>query len=218
MDQARAQADARSAQDWLDDDVRKVLGMVHIREWKRILDANRYYRQNTLTVAQDANGQIALSSLDAGSGDAQKRFYRVLWVLNGTLLHDEEQYAHLPTATLVGGNNVSPCWYRTGDYLQIIPVGAGTSMTIVVNHTPTPIDQLSDDTIAAEFPRDYELIVAYEAAAWLLAKGGRETSATADLQRLADQMRSEMLGDIVRISTDPVRMDFPDTRWAWGSM
>ena len=224
LDQARAQADARSAQDWTDDDVRVLLGMIHAREWKRILNANRYYRTQTLTLAQDPNGQIAFSALSTGSADRQQRFYRALWATDGNRVWGEEQWAHLPIVPANVANFVAPCWYPTGltsdptlRAIQFVPMSPNLSMSVSVNHLPTRADQLSADTVTVEWPDDYEMVLVYETAAAMLAKGGRETGATADLQRLADQVRADMLGDIVRVSTDPVRIDFPDTSREWGS-
>jgi len=217
MDRTRALMDARSSQDWLDDDIRAGLGMVHSREWKRLLDANQYLRVAERAVTQDASGQVALSLLDSGSADSQQRLYRILYVTNGLRVYDEDQRKRLPLATVTGVLDIRPCWYRNGDVIQLLPIESGASLTIVTNHTPTPIDQLSDDAVAVEFPRDYELLPCYEAAAWLLAKGGRETGATGDLLKLADMIRAEMLGDLARTSTDPTQVSYPDLRSDWGA-
>lgn len=215
--------DALNSPRWDDvDDISVALGMVHTREWKRILDANQFCRTNTLSLQQDANGQIPFASLDQGTGDSQQRFYRVLWVTNGPRVYDEEKWTHIPTATVVGANNVMPCWFPAGNgatrAIQCIPMESGVTMTVQVNHTPTPIDRLSDDTSCVEFPRDYELILVYEAAAWLLDKGGEESDAGDRFMRKADILRAEMLGDIARVSTSPMRIDYPDTGSQWGSV
>jgi hypothetical protein len=214
----RAQADARNAPDWTDADVRATLGYAHIRAWKRVLDANRYLRTNVVSVAQGSDGRLPIASFDAGAGDSQQRFYRLLYLHNGLRVYDEDQRNKIPLGTITGVLSVRPLWYRDGDYLQCLPQEPAFVMTAVVNHTPTPMDQLSQDTVAAEFPRDYELILCYEAAALLLSKGGRETAAAADLQQgLADKMWSDCLGDLARTSTDPTVMEFPDIRGQWGA-
>lgn len=216
MDQARAQADARQADRWTDQDVRYALGLVHAREWKRILNANPYVRYATRTVAQGSTGLIALSALDGGSGNAQERVYRVLDVAQDTIVYNEIQFAEAPTAVTIGGVSGRYSWYRIGTNMQILPAESGASMTVWVNWTPTPIDQLSADTIAAEFPRDYELLIAYEAGAWLLMKAGAESDGAKHLQAMAEQIRGDMLGDLARQSTVPLRMTYPDRAAEWG--
>lgn len=219
IDRTRSIADAAASPRWDDTlDVLPALGLAHTREWKRILNANQYQRVNTLSIAQDANGQIALSALDTGSGDTQKRLYRVLWIADGAYTYSKVDFGDVPLAAVNGWNNTGHLWYRTDTEIQILPQATGQTMTVVVNHTPTPIDQLSGTGVAVEFPRDYELVLCYEAAAWLLAKGGGETSTTADLQRLADQIRSDMLGDLTRDSTQPTWVRFPDSAQSWGGM
>ncbi|MGN6205985.1 hypothetical protein [Humibacter sp.] len=215
-DQARAQADARSADRWSDTDVNYALGLVHTREWKRLLNANPMLRFGARSVAQDASGQIAVSSLDSGSGDSQERFYRVLDVAQDTVTYDEVSFRDVPTATVEPAANVMRAWYRIGDVLQCLPSESGATMTVWVNHTPTPIDRLAGDDSVAEFPRDYELLIAYEAAAWLLMKGGAESDAAKDLQQMAEQIRQDMLADLARQSIQPMQMRYGDRRWEWG--
>lgn len=214
-DQARAQADARLADRWSDTDVNYALGLVHMREWKRLLNANPMLRFNTITIAQDASGQIATSALDAGSGDALKRFYRVLDLAQGAWVYDEVSFRDVPTATTQPAANILRAWYRIGDVLQCLPNESGATMTVWVNHTPTPIDRLSGDSAFAEFPRDYELLIAYETAAWLLAKAGSESDAATDLQQRAEQIRQDMLSDLGRQSVTPMQMRYPDRRLDW---
>jgi len=218
MDQTRAQADARLSDRWSDTDVKYMLGMVHAREWKRLLNANNVLRVGTRTVAQDANGLFTVASLDSGSADAQERFYRVLSLVQSTWIYGETRFTEIPTASTTGGNaNVRRReWYRTGDSIQCLPVKSAASMTVTVNHVPTPMDQLSADTIAGVFPRDYEMILAYEAAAMLLMKGGAESDAAQNLQQLAEQMRGDMLGDLARQGDAPMQMQYPDLAREWG--
>lgn len=214
-DQTRNQADARSSERWSDTDVNYALGLVHMREWKRLLNANPYLRFATRTVTQDTSGQIALSSLDGGSGDALERAYRVLDVAQDSRVYDEVSFRDVPTATTLTTANVLRSWYRIGNLLQCLPVESGASMTVWVNHTPTPIDRLSSDTVNAEFPRDYELLIAYETAAWLLVKAGSETDSAQALQQMAEQIRQDMLGDLARTGIQPLQMRYPDTRHQW---
>lgn len=215
MTAARNAADATNAGRWTDDEVRSALGMAHTREWKRLLNANRYLRFAQRSATQDATGQISLAALDAGSGDTQQRLYRVIDVADGTRVYDEVQFADVPVATQLGGQATTYVWYRAGDNLQMLPPASGVSLTVTVNHTPTPIDQLSADSVAAEFPRDYELVVALEAGALLLEKGGAEADGAQVLAQRADAIRQDMLSDLARTSTSPLRMTYPDTRHVW---
>lgn len=215
MTETRNAADATNATRWSDDEVRTALGLAHTREWKRLLNANRYLRFAQRSATQDTGGQFTLASLDSGSADTQQRFYRILDIADGTRVYDEVQFAEVPVATGIATANTSYCWYRAGDVVQMLPIASGATVTVTVNHTPTPIDQLSADNVAAEFPRDYELIVAVEAAAYLLEKGGAEAGAAAILAQRAETIRQDMLSDLARTSTSPLRMQYPDTRHAW---
>lgn len=210
-------ADATGSTRWSTTELNYALGQCHMREWKRILNANRYVRFATRTVTQDTSGQLALSSLDSvATQDVQQRFYRVIDMAQGTRTYQQVEFADVPTATLIGGYNVQRAWFLIGDVIQCLPVESGAVMTVWVNHTPTPIDQLSGDTIAAEFPRDYEPIVCLEAAARLLQKGAMESGAAKDLLQQSEAMRQDMLSDLARVSTNPLRMRYPDTRTEWG--
>jgi hypothetical protein len=215
-DQTRAQADARSSERWTDADINYALGLVHTREWKRVLNANPYLRFGTITLAQDASGQLAASALDSGSGDSQQRCYRVLDVAQSDRTYDEIEFRDVPTATTQTSANIARAWYRIGDVLQCLPVEPSATMTVWVNHTPTPIDRLSTDDAMAEFPRDYELLIAYETAAWLLVKAGSESDTTVTLQGMAEQIRGDMLGDLGRQSINPKQLRYSDTRSDWG--
>jgi hypothetical protein len=216
MDQTRAQADARLSARWTDVDVKYALGLVQTREWKRLLNANRFLRWSARTVTQGSTGLIALSALDSGSADAQERLYRIHDVAQGTQLYDEVEQTDIPTGVTVGGSSGRYSWYRIGDNLQCLPVESGASMTVWVSHLPTPMDQLSTDSIAVEFPRDYELLLAIETAAWLLIKGGAEVQSAQALQQMAEQIRGDMLGDLARESTRPMTMRYPDRAREWG--
>ena len=127
MDQTRAQADARQSDRWSDPDVRYMLGMVHAREWKRLLNANNVLRVGTRTVTQDANGQITVASLDSGTGDTQERFYRVLAMAQSTYVYGETRFTEIPTSATQGGNASIRRreWYRTGNSIQCLPVETG---------------------------------------------------------------------------------------------
>lgn len=215
MQQTRNAADATSAGRWTEPEVVAALGISHTREWKRLLNANRYLRFAQRAATQDANGQFTLASLDSGSGDTQQRLYRVMDIADGTRVYNEVQFAEVPVATVIATANTSYCWYRIGDVIQMLPIASAVVVTVSLNHIPTPIDQLSADTVFAEFPRDYEPIVALEAAALLLEKGGAEAGAASVMAQRAESIRQDMLSDLARVSTSPLRMSYPDTRHVW---
>lgn len=216
MTEARNAADATNAGRWTDDEVRSALGTAHTREWKRLLNANRYLRFAQRSATQDALGQITFASLDSGSGDTQQRLYRIIDIADGTRVYDQVQFAEVPVATQLGGQATTYSWYPVGDVVQMLPPASGVVMTVSINHIPTPLDQLSADTVAGEFPRDYEPIVSIEAAALLLEKGGAEAGAASVLSQRAESIRQDMLSDLARTSTSPLRMQYPDSRHAWG--
>jgi hypothetical protein len=218
---ARNAADAAGSDRWTDDEIRIALGAVHAREWKKLLNVNRYLRKQAITVTTDSNGRIELAALTTGSGNTAKRFYRVLELMttDGARVYQEVDFNDLPTATLsgqAGSSSSSSLYYLDGDYLQLLPVESGLSIIAAVNHIPPRIDQLGADTDSVEWPEDHELVIAYEAAAHILMKGATEASAAAGLQELAEQLRQDMNGDLGRKSTTPQFIGYTDRREEWG--
>lgn len=213
----REYMDAVGSDRWSDSLITTVLGSVFDEEWSNILNAAPYYTFATRTVAQDANGQIALTSLNGGSGDSEQNFYRILNMSDGNANYSETRYQDVPLAT---STNYFPpygyAYYLAGSYVQILPIGSGTSMTIGVNYKPTNIVDLASDSSTITYPEHSELVLVYAAAAELLNKGGAESNAAQTLMMMADKARSSLLDDLRRRTINPTRMAYPDSRGDWG--
>lgn len=211
--------DAVGSDRWSDTLILTVLGSVFDEEWSNILNAAPYYTFGTRTVAQDANGQFTLASLNSGAGDNQQNCYRILNVSDGNSNYGETRYQDVPLAT---STNYFPpygyAYYLAGDYVQCLPEGSGVQMTVGVNWKPTNIVDLSADSVTITFPEHDELLLAYAAASVLLNKGGAESNAAQVLSRMADAERASMLDDLRRRTINPTRMAYPDVRADWGGL
>jgi hypothetical protein len=197
------------------------MGMVHMREWRRILNANPYYRVARRTPAIDSSGRIAISSLsDSSSADALETFYRVLMVaVNNTpykeIIPKEGLLAgiQITTGSAMPGSNI---WFRQGDYIMVPDAANSTATGVWVNHVPTPANLLSGEAIVVTFPDTYEDLLAYELAAILLSKGSAESDSAATMKAFAEDLRRDMLQDIARFSIAPQQFQFADTAAEWG--
>ena len=213
--QTRHVADAESDGRWPGANILLGLNLVFRREWRNILNANRYYRVGTRTVTPASDGTFALSSLTTGSGDSTETFYRVLSVARGQNVYQEIQ--HMDVAVLVGGGGESwahQSWFRTGDYIQVVPISVD-ACTVIVNHLPPLPSTLATGSSTVVYPAGYEEVLTYETAALMLSKGGTETEAASFLKQLAEEMRRDMLADVARISTNPLQVVYPDSRTEW---
>lgn len=193
------------------------LGVVHAREWKRILSDQPYYTIAQRTPTSDGLGQIAISDLSTGLGtDTAQRFYRCLMVAMSNFPYEEMQGkdAFLSQLTIGGSYRI---WYRTGDYIVVPDSPNQVATGIWVNYTPTRSDQLLTDASLVVFPDDYEDVLVYEGAAALLTKGGTQTDTAGEFKAIAESMRADMLQDIARFSTKPIMVQFPDFRSDWSS-
>lgn len=210
-------ADATSSARWTDATITILLNSTFKREWSRILQANRNYRVGTRTVTLNSSGQFAFSALESGSGDSLEKFYKIIGVHNGDAIYaPAELRDNLLTATMGTGMATGyRTFWRVGDYVQCHPWSSGESITVVVNHLPPLPGNLSTDDTAVTFPDGYEAVLIYETAAHMLMKGGAETDASADLKAIAEEVRSDMLADIARVTTDPTTMRYADERTSW---
>lgn len=210
--------DAEDSERWTDGLIVAVLGSVFEEEWSNILNAAPYYTFASRTVAQDVNGQIALTALNGGSGDAQQNYYRILNVSDGNSNYTETRFQDVPLAT---STNYYPpygyAYYLAGDFIQCLPIGSGVQMTIAVNYKPTNIADLTTDASVLTFPEHNELLLAYAGASRLLNKGGAESNAAVVLSRMANEERALMLDDLRRRTINPTRMAYPDVRGDWGT-
>lgn len=217
-------ADAVSSSRWdstttgASGEVDQHMGIVHAREWRRILNAAPYYRVAKRTPSTDSSGQIAISDLSSGSGDSAERFYRVLLLSVNDVPMKEVQGADafMSTLTTTGSSLSDGVWFRQGDYLIVPNAVSQTNCDVWVNHLPTRADNLANDASTVVFPDDYEDVLAYELAAILLSKGAAEVDAAAALKALAEDMRRDLLQDVARISGKPLVMAFPDSASEWG--
>lgn len=198
-------------------EIDQVLGVEHDRAWRKILNANPYYRMSKRTPTSDASGRYAISDLSSGSGDSAERFYRVIEVLinNRRYPFEHRTRDHL-LAQEIEAQAGYYC-YQEGDYLIAMPLSVSTQATgIWVNHLPTRIDNLSADSSDVTFPDGYEDIVCLRAAARLLRKGGAEVTAADVLDVDADELEGDMLADLKRFSVDPLRVEYGDSSADWG--
>lgn len=216
-------ADAVSSSRWdstttgASGEVDQHMGIVHAREWRRILNANQFYRVAKRSPSVDSSGQILISALSGGSGDSAERFYRVLMLSVNDYAYSEvdAKDGFMASVSGVSSTPTSRIWFRQGDYLVVPDAASATNTDIWVNHLPTRADNLATDASTVVFPDDYEDVLAYETAAILLSKGAAEIDAAASLKALAEDMRRDMLQDIARTSTRPWIMQFPDRAVEW---
>lgn len=196
------------------------LGVVHRREWKRILNANPNYVLAMYTPTTDGSGNIPLSALSSGSGDTQQNVYRVRIVGFGA---NEYQYVEASRFLLPGLIGSAPfVWYQ--NYAGSPPVACITipnmlntqASGIWVNWLPTRFDKLASDASVPLLPEDYEDVFALEGAAALLMKGGEETGASQEFRAEADRLRKDLLADMARLSTSPATVAYGDSQWEWG--
>jgi len=208
--------DATGSSRWSDDTIKAVLNSVFDNEWSNILNAAPYWRFAQRQVTTDANGQVALSSLSSGSGDAEQNWYRIVSVSDGNVLYRETRFQDAPLATT---SNYMPTYarqyYLVGDVLQILPVASGLSLYVAVNYKPTAILDLASDSSTVDFPENNHLILVSEAASQLLLKGGAEAGSASNFKKLAADDREVMLDDIRRRTINPTRMAYPDQAYDW---
>lgn len=212
----REYMDAVGSTRWSDAFIRTVLNSVYDAEWSNILNAAPYYRFAMRQATTDANGQVALTALDSGSGDSQQNLYRILSVSDGNVLYSQTRFQDVPLATTTNYLPTYPrLYYLTGTYLQALPVSAGVGLYVGVNYKPTALIDLSSDTALIDYPVSNHLILAYQGAYQLLLKGGAEGAAASNLKALADEERATMLDDIRRQTIDPTRMAYSDLKYDW---
>lgn len=194
-------------------EVDRRLAAVHMREWKRVLNANALYNCAPIAITTDPNGNIPLTSLSTGTGDAQQNLYRVLAVGFNNFYYAEKKRGEYFLIEAQQGV-VYYIWYRNGAQITC-PGTLSTAGTVFVNWTPTRWDQLASDSSIVGLPTDYEEIFAHEGAARLLMKGGAETQASLELKGLAEEMRQDILQDLSRIGIAPWSIEASDSHFDW---
>lgn len=186
------------------------------RLWRRILNANRFYRVAKRTPTSDATGRYLISDLSLGSGDAAQRFYRALRVII-----DGRPYglSNLGIEALSAEQQPSlerRVWYQEGTNLTALPLQPNlTADAIWVNWIPQRPSALSGDAVAVDFPDGYEEVLIVYGAARLLMKGGAETQASRELQQEIQEDFEDLMADVARVSTDPLTMAPIDSAVDW---
>lgn len=220
LSRTREWMDATGSDRWSDAFLYALLGFAFREEWKGLLDAAPYYRFAQRSVTTDANGVFTLASLDSGSGDSEQNLNKILTVTDGnSVVYRETDFSVVPLGTVGTANSLlyDRRYYLVGDSVQILPATGGQALTVSVNYTPTPIDDLSGDTVEADFPAGYENVVALMAASDALLKGGAEAGATNDLRELAMKYRQSLYADIARRTATPMLLGFSDRASEWGA-
>jgi hypothetical protein len=213
----RETMDAVASERWSDATITTVLSSVYGDEWSNILNAQPYYTFAKRTVTTDGDGMVSFSALSSGSGDSQQNFYRVLSVSDGNVLYTQTRFQDVPLATTTNYLPTYPrLFYTAGQALQILPVAASTTLYVYVNYKPTAFNQLATSSSVIDFPDGGELILANEAGAMLLNKGGAESGAARVLREEAKLQRAAMLDDLRRYTIQPTLMAYPDQKYEWG--
>jgi hypothetical protein len=212
----REAMDAVNSDRWSDSLIKSVLNVVYDDEWSNLLNASQYYTYGMRSVTTDSNGVVAFSSLNTGGGDSQQNFYRILSVSDGNVLYAQTRFQDVPLATTTNYLPTYPrLYYIVGEQVQILPVASGTSLYIAVNYKPTSLSDLATDASTITFPLGGEWIIANEAGARLLNKGGAESGAAQVLKREAAELRAGMLDDIRRRTINPTMLAYPDQKYDW---
>lgn len=202
---------------WSDSLIKTVLNQTFDSEWDLLLDAVPDYTFALRQVTTDANGQVALSSLNSGTGDSQQNFRRILSVSDGNVLYAQTRFQDVPLATTTNYLPTYPrLYYIAGDYVQLLPVSGGVGLYIGVNHKPTALLDLVSDSSIVVYPENNHLVLVYAGAAQLLRKGGSESSEAQVLAKMADEERATVLDTLRRRTINPTRMAYPDLKYEWG--
>lgn len=198
-------------------EVDQAIGYAADQEWRKILDANPYYKAQAISVAIPAGGQVLKTSLSTGSGNTAKRLYKVLGLVVANTPYKIEQYADDYFGAL-SNPGPSSLAVEFGDYFQLFPVDVTGTSTWYVNYIPQRQDGLPTDGDAFQFPDSFEDVPLLEAAAYLLAsKNGAESDAAVPLVGLARNRRTDLLRTVERATTQPQQIRYADSSSSWGA-
>lgn len=225
---ARELADAVDSPRWSDANIQRLLGFHQWIELGKLLNANNQYyvngTANDLTVTQDENGQFNWSDFTTGTGDSVKTVYRVITLgqpsggadgTSGPLYYSWVPFIRYPNPQ--PSTSLPYVWTRIGSKVQILPAVDGQQLVAVVNYRPCRVEDLAADSSDVPFPDGYELLLPYLAGAAMLDKGGAEAGAANVLLANAEAIRSDMMLDLGRMSTQPVIAQSFDNPTDWGS-
>lgn len=208
--------DATGSERWSDSTITSALNLVYDDEWSNLLNATQYYTYAMRTVTTDANGVVAFTDLNSGGGDSQQNMYRILSVSDGNVLYSQTRFQDVPLATTTNYLPTYPrLYYIVGEQMQVLPVDGGISLYVAVNYKPTSLSDLATDASTITFPLGGEWVLANEAGARLLNKGGAESNAAQVLKREAAEIRAGILDDIRRRTINPTMLAYPDQKYDW---
>ena len=220
IDQTREIMDAVGSGEWSDTTLTTWLGAAHWQLYANLLNANRYYQMQQVTVTEDSNGMFNLTDLSTGTTDTKKYFYRILTVSQqGTpagvsqMYYRKVEFEQFPNPQ---PNTSLPYVYmQYGQKIAVLPVQSGTQLQVTVNYRPPNPAQLSGTSVTVDFPEGYELMVPWRAAQLGLLKGGNETQAAYDIKSKADDMEHQFLQDLGRVSKWPIFASATDDPSMW---
>lgn len=191
------------------------ISSVYDRIWRRMLNANRFYRVSARTPTSDViTGKYLMSDLSIPSGDSAQRLYRVLQVIvDGRVLSQ----AQLTEWVFAAEQSTGYVWYQEGQNLTALPLQVNKRADAIwVNWLPQRPSALSSDEVVVDFPDGYEEVLIVLSAARLLMKGGAETGAARDLRTEIEEDYQELLQDVARVSTNPLMTTPLDSAFDWG--
>lgn len=219
LTRVRGLMDATNSSRWDDLTLLDWADVVFDAEWTGLLDVAPTIRAAVRSVTTDANGQVAWSALNSGSGDTAETFYKVLSVDDGQRVYRPVSFLDVPMGTRanVPYSQWDPAYYPFGEAFQFLPVVSGQALTFTVSTIPARPSTLAGDASTVTFPDPYGPLVAWGTAAMALQKGGAEADTSIMFQAQADKLRRQMYADYARKTAVPTVFGFPDRAWEWGS-
>lgn len=186
-------------------------------EWEKILRVAPYRRTARRSIVVPASGRFQLSGLNASTSTDSAQ-----WVFTILEMHDGERGLHPlePNEVWDGSDDTMGMsgYTVTGDEVRVFGVDPGTTLRVLVNHTPQFLDLLQTDDSIIDFPDGWEPILWMETAALCLMKGGREVQQAISLKQQAEGMRQELLSqESRRFMAGPKTLTARDSRDDWGS-
>lgn len=211
--------DAGSTSRWdftANGEVDVTLGRVQDREWRRILNAAPYYNVNRKSIPIYSDGTSKWVDLNDGGGDSQIYPYRIIALSLNNIVYEEVRPEMYLLPNLTGTPQPTYIWYLEGNStIRMFPNQNSTQPLLLYNYIPERQERLSGETTPINFLDGYEDVLVYEACSRLLLKGGEETDTSRWHGLQAEELRQDMLQDVMRRSTKPVQMRYADDRTDW---
>lgn len=196
-------------------EVDETIGEVQDKEWRRILSASPNYQLNRKSVTLQSDGTCAFTDLVNSSGDTQIRPYRILALAIDNIIYEEVRPEQYILPNLTGTPQPTYIWYLEGSTIRMFPNQSSSPAVIMYNYLPQRQELLSGEGVAINFIDGYEDVLAFEAGSRLVLKGGAEPDVSRFLAEQAEEMRVELLQDVMRRSTKPIAMRYSDDRTDW---